>query len=46
MLEQVKNVTGKNVSGNTLRKYFQLYGVNDWVSLSELSQAVMNYINE
>lgn len=46
MLEQVKNVTGKNVSGNTLRKYFPLYGVNDWVSLSELSQAVMNYIYE
>lgn len=46
MLEQVKNVTGKNVSGNTLRKYFPLYGVNDWVSLSELSQVVMNYINK
>ena len=46
MLEQLKNVSGKNVSGNKMKKYFSLFGLNDWVSLIELSQAVMNYINK
>lgn len=46
MLEQLENVSGKNVSGNKMKKYFSLFGLNDWVSLRELSQAVMNYINK
>ncbi len=46
LLEQMKNVSDKHVSGNTMRKYFSLFGVNDWVSLSKLSKAVMEYINK
>lgn len=46
LTQQISNVLDKNVSGNKMRKIYPLFGVNDWISLEELSEAVMNFINK
>lgn len=45
LLEQMRNVSNKNVSGNSMRKYFPLFGTKDCVSFKDLSRTVMNFIN-
>lgn len=46
MSEQIKNITGRYVSGYSMKKVYTQYGISDFVSLPDLAEAIMRYIKD
>lgn len=46
LLVVLKHITGKEISGNAVRKYFPKFGIKNFVSRRELAYALTNLLND